>query len=102
MDYGNWNLRNWEKGNARISVIKAQLVERLEEYDRNKDFNKTDEVSVAYEMTTPDKVQYKDINGDVLFPAITGQVLHAVNGNLSPEKSPPPLKYVCLCILQSH
>ena len=73
MDYGNWNLRNWEKGNARISVIKAQLVERLEEYDRNKDLNKTDEVYVAYEMTTPDKVQYKYINGNVLFPAIQGK-----------------------------
>ena len=86
MDYGNWNLKELKaelrKRSARISGKKAQLVERLEAYDRNKDFNKKDEVSVAYEMKTPDKVLYKDINGDVSFPVITGQTLESYLKNM--------------------
>ena len=48
-------------------------------------------VYVAYEMTTPDKIQYKEIDGDVLFPALTEQVLDTVNGNLPPVNRPPPV-----------
>ena len=43
---------------------------------RNKDFNKKDEVSVAYEMKTPDKVLYKDINAMSLFPLSQGKPLN--------------------------
>ena len=42
------------KRSARISGKKAQLVDRLEANDRNEDFNKKDEVYVAYEMKTLD------------------------------------------------
>ena len=57
--------------NARISAKKAQLVERLEAYDRNPNFTKQDYVSPSFEMEIPESTLCKDLHGDVNIPSIS-------------------------------
>ena len=75
MDYGMWTLIRWRNEcrnrNARISGKKAQLVERPEAYDRNRNFTKQDDVSPSFEMEIPESTLYKDLHGDVNIPSIS-------------------------------
>ena len=75
MDYGTWTLirlrDECRNRNARISGKKAQLVERLEAYDRNQNFTKQDDVSPSFEMEIPESTLYKDLHGDVNIPSIS-------------------------------
>ncbi|XP_033725553.1 uncharacterized protein LOC117315463 [Pecten maximus] len=51
--------------NAKTSGRKKELIERLESYDRNDNFGRTDEHTNAdYNMTLPAITQYSDLNSD--------------------------------------
>ena len=79
MDYGAWTLvqlrDECRKRNARISGKKSHLVERLEAYDRNKNFVKSDSVGVSFEMDIPDSTSFKDINSDIILPNVSIETL---------------------------
>ncbi|CAC5426674.1 unnamed protein product [Mytilus coruscus] len=70
-NYGSWSLpqlkEELRKRKARISGRKHELIERLEAYDRNKDFGNQDEVGEEYSMTLPDSFLYKDFNSGTEF-----------------------------------
>ncbi|CAC5390071.1 unnamed protein product [Mytilus coruscus] len=65
-NYGSWSLpqlkEELRKRKTRIPGRKHELIERLEAYDKNKDFGNQDEVGEGYSMTLPDSFLYKDVN----------------------------------------
>ena len=75
MDFGMWNLirlrDECRNRNARISGKKAQLVERLEAYDRNPNFTNQDDVSPSFEIEIPESTLYNDLHGDVNIPSVS-------------------------------
>ena len=79
MDYGTWTLarlrEECRKRKARISGKKSQLVERLESYDRNDNFSRSENVAASFEMDVPDSTLYKDLHGDVQIPSVTKESL---------------------------
>lgn len=70
-NHGSWSLpqlkEELRKRKARISGRKHELIERLEAYDRNKDFGNQDKVGEEYSMTLPDSFLYKDFNSGTEF-----------------------------------
>ncbi|KAK6186651.1 hypothetical protein SNE40_005937 [Patella caerulea] len=75
-DYGKMTLSqlkiDLKSRGAKISGRKRELVERLEAYDRNSNFNtQPEEVNKEYEMILPSSSNYKDVNKDTEFPVIT-------------------------------
>ena len=93
MDYGTWTLarlrEECRKRKARISGKKSQLVERLESYDRNDNFSRSENVAASFEMDVRDSTLYKDLHGDVQIPSVT-------KGTLQPYLNlvNKPIKYI--------
>ncbi len=79
MDYGTWTLvklrDECRKRNALISGKKSQLVERLEAYDRNRNFTRCDNVTSSFEMAIPDSILYKDLHGNNEIPSVSMETL---------------------------
>ncbi|XP_052217523.1 uncharacterized protein LOC127835239 [Dreissena polymorpha] len=50
------------KRNAKLSGRKKELIERLEAYDRNHNFNNCEELMPAFRMQIPATSFYKDVN----------------------------------------
>ncbi|XP_014681095.1 PREDICTED: uncharacterized protein LOC106820991 [Priapulus caudatus] len=83
-EYGKWKLGELKeelgKRRAKKSGKKADLVKRLEQYDRNNNFGKEQlEDEHAYKITTPPAEMYKDLNADSEFPngaSIGGRVTY--------------------------
>lgn len=63
------------KRNARVSGRKAELIERLEAYDRNSNFGKTEGTHAEYKMQLPGPVaaHYKDLHADEQLPPLEPQ-----------------------------